>query len=86
MFRLLRCAFGIWRPGGCCCAAAVVVCLGLLGCTTVGHSDLDFSRLEGFQSEPECSWGRNLRPDDGRSMPHAVTNKGMQIERSLGVR
>ena len=72
---------------GCCCIiAAVIACLGLSGCTTLDHANMDFSQVENFDRDPPPNWSQEFRPTDSEPVPHAVTNKGMQIERSLGVR
>ena len=69
-----------------CIAAVTAACLGLSGCTTLGYSDYDFSQVEGFGDDMPAHWSRDFRPPENQVAPHAVTNKGMQIERSLGVR
>ena len=68
-----------------CLSAALVACLGLSGCSTLDYSDYDFSQVEGLRDAPESGRSRDFRPPDNQLLPHAVTNKGMQIERSLGV-
>jgi len=68
-----------------CLSAALVACLGLSGCSTLDYSDYDFSQVEGSRNAPESGGSREFRPPDNQLLPHAVTNKGMQIERSLGV-
>jgi hypothetical protein len=85
---MLRPNASIGRPArlGCgCLAAALVACLGLSGCSTLGRSNYDFSHVEGLSDSSQTGLSREFRPPDNQLLPHAVTNKGMQIERSLGV-
>ena len=77
---------GMGGIGCCCIIAAAIACLGLSGCTTLDHSNLDFSQVDNFDRDPPPRWSQEFRLRDSGPLPHAVTNKGMQIERSLGVR
>lgn len=74
-------SLGVWG-----CLGTVAVCVGLSGCTSLGYSDYDFCGIDGFDPDPPPHWSRGLRPPDGQTLPHALTNKGMQIERSFGIR
>ncbi len=85
MFRSISSLGRPARLGGACLPVALVACLGLSGCCTLGQPDLDFSRVEDQREEPECSWAGEFRRPDSGLLPHAVTNRGMQIERNLGV-
>ena len=86
MFCLISSSGGPRHLGRCCITAAAIVCLGLSGCTTFDNPDMDFSQVEGFGGDAPPHWSQGLRQPDSQLLPHAVTNKGMQIERSLGVR
>ncbi len=85
MFRSTTLSDRLSRPGHWCSGIALMVCLGLAGCCSFGRSDLDFSGMQGFNPQPPPHWTEQLRRQDSQTLPHAVTNKGMQIERSLGV-
>lgn len=86
MFRCISSSRRPARLGGRCIGAVAVACVSLAGCSTLNCSDLDFSRAEGLSPAPPPHWSQDFRPPDNQMLPHAVTNKGMQIERSLGVR
>jgi len=74
MTNLLR--LGRWGCLGC-----ALVCLGLAGCETI-----EYVTPEGevIQAEPPPGYSE-FRPPDRQSKPFAVTNKGMEIEQSLGI-
>ena len=69
-----------------CCRLAAIACLGISGCSAWHGPDYDFSAVDGFRGVPATEWSGEFRPRDYDNSPHAVTNKGMEIERSLGVR
>jgi hypothetical protein len=62
--------------GMCCCAS---------GCTTWGYKSWGWgkSKEEGF-SEEDKKFTEGLRPRDSNSAATATTQKGRDIERSLG--
>ncbi len=62
-----------------------LLCLAVSGCSA-WQQDYDFSGLDDFRGVPASEWKGEFRPVDYDNSPHAVTNKGMEIERSLGVR
>jgi hypothetical protein len=66
--------------GRCLVAAVAVVCLGVVGCANV---DL---RGDRFQENDLSNYCGRYRESDPSTDPYTVTNKGMQIERNLGVR
>jgi len=66
------------------CILAVVACLGLAGCSCFDHcADLSL-RGQGFHETMESSPTPSMRMPNRQHRPFALTNKGMQIERSLG--
>ena len=68
------------RLGRLGCAVVALTCIGLSGCTPFRASNLDASHADDFFS-PVGEF-RSVR--DRQTTPFAVTNKGMQIDRSLG--
>ncbi len=69
-----------------CYGALAIACLGFSGCSAWHRPDYDFSKVDEFRGVPASDWSGEFRPLNDDSSPHAVTNKGMEIERSLGVR
>ena len=87
MFRFISSSGWICRLGRrLCCVAAVVTSLGLSGCCGLGNSGYDFSGADGLRNAPPADWSRELPPVHGRSVPHAITNQGMEIEKNFGIR
>jgi outer membrane lipoprotein SlyB len=85
---MLRCLSSSRRSAWLGClwmAVAAVACLGLSGCATPSYSELDFSHVDSFRGEPEYGGIHGLRPVDPQLTPHAVSNRALQIEQSLGV-
>ncbi len=62
------------------CAVVALTCIGFSGCTPFRPSDLDVSHADDFFTPV----GEFRHARDHRITPHAVTNKGMQIDRNLG--
>lgn len=67
------------RIGRWCGVAAAVACLGLSGCR---NFDL---RGDGFYEDATFSQMQRYRPPDRQTLPHAVTNRGMDIEGDFGI-
>ncbi len=67
------------RLGRWCGVAAAVACLGLSGCR---NFDL---RGDDFYEDATFSQMQRYRPPDRQTLPHAVTNRGIEIARNLGV-
>ena len=86
MFRSICSSSRTFRPGGWGCVAVFAACLGLSGCRTLSYSDFDFSHVEGFPAAAEVDGASGLSSQRTRSLPHALTNEGMEIERNLGAR
>lgn len=86
MLRPISFSARLQRVGRWCCGAAAIACLSLSGCRTLDYSDFDLSRVEGFADAPASNWPGQLRPPDNRSQPFALTNEGMEIEGSFGIR
>ena len=66
------------RIGRWCWTTVLVACLCVSGCASV---DL---RGEGFREDEMSAWIGQFRPCENPGHPYAFTNKGRQIERSLG--
>ena len=71
------------RPGVWGSVVVLVAGLSLSGCSMFSQPELDFSHADGLRDTIGLS--EPLRPADNEMHPFAVTNKGMAIERSLGV-
>jgi hypothetical protein len=82
---MLRCLSSFRRSAWLGCLWMAVACLGLSGCATPSYSELDFSHAGSSRGEPEYSGIHGLRPVDPQLTPHAVSNRALQIEQSLGV-
>lgn len=74
MIHLFRLRHGV-RLG---CAVA---CLGLAGCETIEYVTPEGQVIE---AEPPPGYSE-FRPPDRQAKPFAVTNKGLEIEQSLGI-
>jgi hypothetical protein len=85
MFRSISSSGRPARLGCWCFAAALVACLGLSGCTMLGRSDYDFSRVEGIGGDVPTRWSQDLRPHDTASEFWGVSNKARQIEQDCGI-
>ena len=78
MFRSILRLDRMLRLSRCMLAMAILGCLGLSGCAQWG------TRGEDYQFDPAFELGSRYRAADRNLEPAAVSNKGMQIERSLG--
>jgi len=67
------------------CILAVVTCLGLAGCSCLENCSGLNPCGGSFDETAEPLVAPSMRMPNQQSTPFALTNKGMQIERGLGV-
>ena len=84
MFRSICSSNRISWAGRWGCLAVCVACLGLSGCRSL--DSYDFSHTEGIPEATEAAGASAISPPRVRSLPHALTNEGMEIERDFGIR
>jgi len=84
MFSSIRFSGTMFHFSRCLCILAVVASLGLAGCHCLDNCSGVNLCGDGFDETAEPFATPSMRMPDQQSRPFALTNKGMQIERSLG--